>query len=85
MVCHGNDMKTLLNNLASFGFDKQMVRLTKGSISTLKVLLNDEHFVVLHQEEDPCRGDSRAKSLRRGLEECPYTEYFEQFLPKNSY
>ena len=44
LVCHGNDMKTLLNNMASVGIDKEIVENIVGSINSLEVFNDDEQF-----------------------------------------
>ena len=51
LVCHGNDMKTLLNNMASVGIDKEIVENIVGSINSLEVFNDDEQF------------DNKSKSL----------------------
>ena len=44
LVCHGNDMKTLLNNMALVGLDKELVENIVGSVNSLEVFSNDEQF-----------------------------------------
>ena len=44
LVCHGNDMKTLLNNMATVGLDKEIVENIVGCINSLEVMDNDEQF-----------------------------------------
>ena len=51
LVCHGNDMKTLLNNMATVGIDKEIVENIVGCINSLEVLNDDEQF------------DNKSKSL----------------------
>ena len=51
LVCHGNDMKTLLINMATVGIDKEIVENIVGCINSLEVMNDDEQF------------DNKSKSL----------------------
>ena len=51
LVCHGNDVKTLLNNFAKVNLDKELVNHIAGSINSLEVFSDDAQF------------DDRSKSL----------------------
>ena len=44
LICHGLDMVTLLNNLASVNLSEEVVACIGGSINTNKVFKNDENI-----------------------------------------
>lgn len=63
MVCHGNDMKTLLNNMALVGLDKELAENIIGSVNSLEVFCNDEQF------EDKSKSLSSLKKCKNLAEE----------------